>query len=143
MPGQAEPVIPKRAPWKRRHAPVKPPLLTRSQLDGRTNIAKAFNKLVADIYSDLGGRDRLSAIELALVEAFAGAACSLDALNARILLGEKIDLSSYLQASSTMVRIGSRLGLQRRSREIPALADYLEHKARAADADDVDAEAAE
>jgi len=33
------------------------------QLDGRTSAAKAFDRLVADIESDLGGSDRLSAIE--------------------------------------------------------------------------------
>jgi hypothetical protein len=139
MADERPPVL-QRAPWKRRQPPVNPPLLTRALLDGRTNVAKAFNKLVTDIYSDLGGRSHLSAIELALVEAFAGATVALDAFNAKLLLGEQIDLSQYMQASSTMVRIGSRLGLQRRSREVPALSEYLESKARAAD--DVDAESA-
>ena len=96
-------------------------------LDQRTNVAKAFNRLVADIYSDLGGRDHLSAIELALVEAFAGASIALDQLNAKLLLGEDIDLGQYMQASSTMVRIGSRLGLQRRTRDVtPDLREYLD-----------------
>ena len=112
---------------KRKHAAVKPPLLTRAVLDQRTNVAKAFNRLVADIYSDLGGRDHLSAIELALVEAFAGASIALDQLNAKLLLGEDIDLGQYMQASSTMVRIGSRLGLQRRTRDVtPDLREYLD-----------------
>jgi len=43
------------------------------QFDGRTSAAKAFDRLVADIESDLGGSDRLSAVERALVEGFAGA----------------------------------------------------------------------
>lgn len=49
-------------------------LLTCRELDGRTSAAKAFDRLVADIESDLGGSDRLSAIERALVKGFAGAA---------------------------------------------------------------------
>jgi hypothetical protein len=55
---------------------------------------------------------------------------SLDALNAKLLLGEDIDLGQYMQASSTMVRIGSRLGLQRRARDVsPSLADIMrEHQ---------------
>jgi hypothetical protein len=40
----------------------------------RTIGAKAFDRLVADIESDLVGSDRLTAIELALVEGFPGAA---------------------------------------------------------------------
>jgi hypothetical protein len=119
---------------KRKHVAVKPPLLTRALLDQRTNVAKAFNRLIRDIHSDLGGRDRLSAIELALVEAFAGASVTLDALNAKLLLGEDIDLGQYMQASSTMVRIGSRLGLQRRQRDVsPSLSSYLEQQSEAAE----------
>ena len=49
-------------------------LLTCRELDGRISAAKAFDRLVADIESDLGGSDRLSAIERALVKGFAGAA---------------------------------------------------------------------
>jgi hypothetical protein len=48
-------------------------LLTCCELDSRTSAAKAFDRLVADIESDLGGSDRLGAIERALVEGFAGA----------------------------------------------------------------------
>ena len=51
------------------------------QFDGRTSAAKAFDRLVADIESDLGGSDRLSAVERALVEGFAGAAVTLQHLN--------------------------------------------------------------
>jgi hypothetical protein len=49
-------------------------LLTCRELDGRISAAKAFDRLVADIESDLGCSDRLSAIERALVKGFAGAA---------------------------------------------------------------------
>jgi hypothetical protein len=103
---------------KRKHVAVKPPLLTRDVIDGRTSVAKAFDKLVDDIHSDLGGREALSAIELALVEAFVGASVTLDQLNAKLLLGEKIDLSQHSQASNAMVRIASRLGLRRRPRDV-------------------------
>jgi hypothetical protein len=108
------------------HRTTKPQLLNRAVLDGRTNAAKTFDRIVADIHSDLGGRDQLSAIELALVEAFAGAAVTLDNLNTRLLLGEQIYLSEHAQAVSAMVRVASRLGLQRRSRDVtPGLAELL------------------
>src|SRR5262249_132028 len=48
---------------RRSHKATQPELLTRRELDGRTSAAKAFDRLVADIESDLGGSDRLSAIE--------------------------------------------------------------------------------
>jgi hypothetical protein len=69
---------------RRSHKATRPQLLTRDQLDGRTNAAKLFDRLVADIESDLGGRDQLSTIECALVEGFAGAALTLHDLNTRL-----------------------------------------------------------
>jgi hypothetical protein len=121
---------PELAPPKppRKHRAVKPPLFTRDVLDGRTSVAKAFDGLVRDIYADLGGRDQLSRIEIALVEGFAGACVVLDQLNARLLQDQRIDLSEFAQASNAMVRIASRLGLKRRAREVPSLAEYLEQR---------------
>jgi len=65
--------------------------------NGRTSAAKAFDRLVADIESDLGGSDRLSAIERALLEGFAGcrAAVTLQHLNTQLALGQPIDLSQH------------------------------------------------
>jgi hypothetical protein len=45
---------------RKRHVATKAQLLTRDALDGRTNAAKLFDRLIADIESDLGGRDELS-----------------------------------------------------------------------------------
>jgi hypothetical protein len=109
----------------RRHVAVKPQLLTRDALDGRTNAAKLFDRLIADIESDLGGRDELSTIELQLIEAFAGAAVTLQHLNCQLALGEKIDLAQHSSAVGAMVRVASRLGLQRRSKDVtPDPLDY-------------------
>jgi hypothetical protein len=90
-----------------------------------------FDRLVADVEADLGGRDQLSAIELALVQAFCGAAITLDGLNAKLLMGEMIDLGQHAQAVSAMVRVASRLGLQRRARDItpPDPLRYAEERA--------------
>jgi len=111
---------------RRQHKATRPQLLTRAQLDGRTSAAKAFDKLVADIEADLGGRDQLSTIELALIEAFAGASVTLQHLNMRLALGQEIDLGQHAQAVSAMVRVSSRLGLRRRTRDLtPSLSDLL------------------
>ena len=97
---------------------TRPQLLTRDTLDGRTNAAKAFDRLVADIERDLGGSDRLSTIERSLIEGFAGAAVTLQHLNTQLALGQEIDLSQHAQAVSAMVRVASRLGLQRRMKDV-------------------------
>ena len=107
------------------HRATRPQLLTRDRLDGRTGAAKVFDRLVADIENDLGGHAALSTIERALVEAFAGAAVTLQHLNARLALGQSIDLAQHAQAVSAMVRVASRLGLQRRAKDVPTLADGI------------------
>src|SRR5689334_3803147 len=87
-------------------------LLNREALDGRTAIAKVYDHLVAQIHADLGGRDRLTAVQLSLVEAFAGASVTLDNINTRILAGAEINnamVSMHSSAISAMVRVASRL----------------------------------
>src|SRR5262245_26458607 len=93
---------------RRPHRAAQPQLLTRGQLDGRTSAAKLFDRLIRDIEIDLGGRDQLSTIELALIEAFAGAAVTLQHLNTQLALCQEIDLSQHAQAVSAMVRVAGR-----------------------------------
>jgi hypothetical protein len=106
---------------RRRH---RVQLLTRSQLDGRSNVARMFDGLVADIRADLGGPGRLSTIELQLIEAFAGCAVVVQHLNAKLLSFDEdddIDLAAHTAATSAMVRIASKLGLRRRARDVTAV----------------------
>jgi hypothetical protein len=99
---------------------------------------------VTAIEADLGGADQLSAIERNLVQAFAGAAVTLHHLNAQLMAGHEINLAQHAQAVSAMVRVASRLGLQRRQKDIgPSLADIIaqdeaEEAARAAEAGEQD-----
>jgi hypothetical protein len=125
----------RRWPAKASHHRTRPQLLSRAELDGRTNAAKEFDRLVAAIETDLGGHDRLSAIEVALVEAFAGAAVTLNHLNTQLALGQPIDLGQHAQCVSAMVSVASRLGLQRRPKDIgPSLGDLLRAGQRQEDA---------
>lgn len=108
------------APRKRRHKnPPKPKLLTRNELDGRTNAAKAFDRLYSQISSDLGGD--LSAVEKSLVEGFCGASIVLQALNTKLALGQDIDLTEYSVLCSSLVRISSKIGTSRRARLVNGL----------------------
>jgi hypothetical protein len=89
-------------------------------LDKATGAARFFDRTVREIESDLGGRRQLSRIEGQLIRAFAGAATTLQYLNVQVALGEssEIDLTGYATIASTMLRIGSRLGLARRPRDV-------------------------
>ena len=112
----------------RPHRATRVQLSNRKDLDGRTGPAKNFDRLVADIKSDLGGADQLSTIKTRLIEAFASSAVVLDDNNVRLLLGQPVDLTEQAQVILAMVRVGSRLGLERKAKPIPTLADYLASK---------------
>jgi hypothetical protein len=61
-----------------------------------------------------------------------------DVLTTRALLGETVDAKAFAALSSTLVRLGSRLGLEYKHKPKPAsagvgLSDYLSGKASAPD----------
>jgi hypothetical protein len=107
-----------------RHLRDKARLLVRGNLDGRTKARRQFDAIATGIAADLGGEDRLSTVQKHLVEAFAGAAIHVHDLNARLLLGEQVDIVEHSQAISTMVRVASRIGLNCVAKDVtPSIAD--------------------
>jgi len=132
-----------KAPSRRRHRASLPRPFSRREIDGRSSAAKVFDRIVDSVEADLGGADQLSAIERNLVQAFAGAAVTLHHLNAQLMAGHEINLAQHAQAVSAMVRVATRLGLQRRQKDVgPTLGDLLradiEERQRAADAEDAE-----
>jgi hypothetical protein len=114
---------------KRSHRPTKLQLPSMASLDQRTNAAREFSRLASAIEQDLGGRSELSNIELSLVQAFCGASVALAALNMRLVRDgeEGIDLGVHALICGALCRISSRLGLQRRPRDVtgPSLGDLM------------------
>jgi hypothetical protein len=97
-----------------------------------TDAARFYQKMVRDIEVDLGGRRYLTRIEDELISAFAGSATILRYLNVQVALGEtaELDLSGYATIASTMLRIGSKLGLSRRAKQVIDIDTYLAAKAK-------------
>jgi hypothetical protein len=100
-------------------------LLTRRSLDGRTRARKQFDAVVEGIASDLGGEAHLTTVQRHLVEAFAGCAVVVHDINARLLLGQPIDISEAAQAVSSLVRLAQRIGVGRRMLDVTDLADHI------------------
>jgi hypothetical protein len=96
-------------------------------------------KMVRDIEVDLGGKRDLARIEIEMISAFAGAATVLRYMTAQVALGEisELDLTAYSNLASTMLRIGSRLGLSRRAKDIsaspPSAEEYFAYKQKLKD----------
>jgi hypothetical protein len=104
-------------------------LLSRANLDGRTKVRRQFDAIAHGVAADLGGEDQLSTVQKHLVEAFAGCAITVNAINTRSLLGEPVDIVAYSQAISTLVRVATRLGVTRVARDVLSLREKLELEA--------------
>jgi hypothetical protein len=83
----------------------------------------------------------LTTVQRHLVEAFAGCAVVVHDINARLLLGQPIDIVEASQAISTLVRVASRIGLGRRMRDVTDLSDHITKKIEAKKAERAAAEA--
>jgi hypothetical protein len=107
-------LVPKQAPY------------TRDNLDKRTLASKAFDAQIAAIKADLGN-DNLTTIECQLIENFAAISVAIEAMIVDLLLGKPVNVIELSQLCSTSVRIGGRLGLRRRPRDVsqPQLSEYL------------------
>jgi hypothetical protein len=99
------------------------------ELSKTSGAARFYAKLVRDIEADLAGRSNLSRIESELIRAFAGCSTRVQYLTHQLMLGDAAEcpISDYANLASTMLRIGSRLGFQRRARDVtPSLGAYIE-----------------
>jgi hypothetical protein len=90
-------------------------------------MARRFFDIVAAVASDQGGIDQMSEARLQLVRRFAAAAVMAETAESRLANGEAIDIASHALLCSTLVRLASRIGIDRRAREIvPTVAQYIE-----------------
>lgn len=99
-------------------------------IDGRSATARRYRDILAALASDQGGADRLSEARSQLCRRFAALAVQAEHMEAQLTRGEPIDLQEHALIASTLVRLASRIGIDRRARNIvPDLRDYLDAKA--------------
>jgi hypothetical protein len=95
-------------------------------VDQRLAIARRYRDLVAQIAIDQGGADRCSETRMQLIRRFASGAVLAEALEARLVKGEQIDIAEHALLSSTLVRLAQRIGINRVAKDVsPTLGDYL------------------
>jgi hypothetical protein len=97
-------------------------------VNGRSAAARRFRDLVSCYIADLGGLDRCSEIKLGLLRRLAAATVQAELLEARMVNGEKVDVTQLCTLASTTLRIAWRLGLERVPRTVGAptqLGEYL------------------
>jgi hypothetical protein len=110
-------------------------------VDGRSKAARRYRDIVAAVVADLGN-GAISEVRTQLVRRFAGASVLAEEMEARMALGEPIDVGEHSQLSSTSVRLASRIGIERIPKDITpsTLSDYISARRREAEAADVEDE---
>ena len=95
------------------------------QGDGRSPWARRYRDIVELHVSDLGGRDILSESQLSLIRRASALECELEQMEGRLSSGELVDLDMFARATSHLRRVLETLGLERRSRDIQTLEQYV------------------
>jgi hypothetical protein len=98
-------------------------------VDGRSLIARRFRDISNAVVADMGGLERCSEAHLQLIRRFAAASVLAEQMESELANGAEIDVSEHALLCSSLVRISTRIGINRHAREIvPSLAAYLEAK---------------
>ena len=106
-------------------APRKPPARSRvsngrdwlAGVDQRSSIARRYRDLMAEAIADSGGLSECSQARLQLIRRLAALSVQLEALEAKLADGAEIDITEYTALTSTLVRVVSRLGINRVARD--------------------------
>ena len=103
-------------------------------VDGRSLLALRYRDIVARLVVDQGGDDRagddLPEARLQLIRRFAGCCVLAEQIEAKLVVEEPIKPEEYSQLISSLVRVASRIGLDRVPKNItPSLRQYLNGEA--------------
>jgi len=100
-----------------------------ADLDRRTAAAKSAFDLRDRIISDLGGADRLSAMQCELIDSVALLGAAIKDMGASYLSGRPVDLAECATLMNAQRRLLADLGLDRKTRDItPDLSDYVNQR---------------
>jgi hypothetical protein len=103
-------------------------LLTLDAIDGRTSAARSARDMMADIESDLGGRDQCSTAELQLIQRAAITGAILEDMEAQWLAGGPIDAATYTALGNAQRRYLETVGLKRAPRDVTSLGQILKER---------------
>ena len=89
--------------------------------DPNTAWSRRYYDLVLGHISDLGGADVLSEAQSSLIRRAASIECELERMDARLSLGQEVDMDSYARVAGHLRRLFETLGLQRVPRAVGSI----------------------
>ena len=97
-------------------------------LDGRLGIAKELRLRFEALTGDLGGSDCLSYAQRSLCERAMWLEYWLSRQESELANGGEFDVGKWVQAVNSLQGIFAKLGLKRRQKDVPDLADWLRQR---------------
>ncbi len=99
------------------------------EVDGRTEAARRFRDVLAEIVSDLGGSDGLSEGQRQLARRAAMMSVEAERMESEAVAGGKLDPDAFGALADRLGRVFNRLGLKRVARDAtPDLRTYIASK---------------
>ena len=98
------------------------------ELDNRYSFAQEIRQRYARYAADLGGEDSLSYAQLSLISHALFLQHALNQQERDLARGKDIDMGRYTQALNSLQGIFSKLGLERRAKDMMDLNTYLKAK---------------
>jgi hypothetical protein len=98
-------------------------------VDGRSPWVRRCKDVIAAHLSDLGGADNTSAAERSIIRRAPVLTTELERLEAKFALAGEADagdLEVYQRCANSLRRLLEAVGLQRRPKNVPTLAEYLQ-----------------
>ncbi len=103
--------------------------------DGRSLIARRYRDIASALLADSAGADECGEARKQLIRRFAACSVLAEQIEARLANGEQINITEHALLCSTLTRLVSRLGLERRTKNvIPTLDEYLRQRRANAEA---------
>jgi hypothetical protein len=94
-------------------------------MNGNNPQARRFRDLVNGFVADMGGIERCSEVKVGLLRRLAAVTTLSEAIEARVIEGQEVDIGTMCQLASTCMRLSVRLGLERVQKQVPSLDQYL------------------
>lgn len=102
-----------------------------SLLDGRSSVAQSMRERFHAFTQDLGGADTLSYAQLSLVSRALWLEFWLQQQEQAMAEGKPVDIGRWTQGVNSLQGVYAKLGLERQTKDVPSLGEYLKARAGA------------
>src|ERR1019366_9473885 len=98
-------------------------------VDGRSQTSRRYRNISFAIFQDAGGVEQCSEARQQLIRRFAACSAIAEKMESELANGKPINIAEHSQLSSTLTRLATRIGIDRRAHDItpPSVEAYVAH----------------